>query len=333
MKDGISIIICTYNPEKDIFERILKALVDAELNSIGYFENIIIDNNSLFPLEHEEYIQKFLKNTPNSTVFIEKRQGLTQARKRGITEARCKWILFIDDDNEIDKDYIIQIKNVCNTYPDLAAFNAGVIRVKFLGDVKKWFENIGKSHFQESNIQETIVGKDTKTFGHWPFGTGLIVTKEVCDYYVKKLDRGLYTLTDRNGKMLMSGGDGQLVACAIEMGYSIGRAKELKLNHLIAARKATMSYLRKIDYGIYFSGELFTKESLPDNTHTFSTLQEVRMFINTFVIGGCKAILKNDFNKYSLQRASLLGRLNGNRLASGKKTSWFLSMLSKRYSS
>jgi glycosyltransferase involved in cell wall biosynthesis len=328
---GISVVVCTYNPDKFIFERVLNAISNCELTPGLDFECLLIDNQSTPSLIGEEYIEKILQSIKGSRVIVENRQGLTWARRRGIQEAAFSHILFIDDDNEIDKDYIVQAQNLINNNPKLAAVNAGTIRVKYLGEVGEWFEKEGKEHFQESDIQETITGNDSKTFSHWPFGTGLMVSKEVCDYYIEKLDKGLYTLTDRNGKVLMSGGDGQLVACAIEMGYHIGRAKELKLNHLIAARKATIDYLTKIDYGIYFSGELFTKESLPENRSTFSSLQEIKLITQTYVFGGCRAILNNNFKKFALQRAALLGRLNGNRHASGKKSSWLLNRLSKKY--
>jgi len=328
---GISVIVCTYNPDKYIFEQVLNAISNCDLPAGMEFECLLIDNNSPTPLIHQSYIGEILQSIKGGRVVVEKEQGLTWARRRGIREASFSHLLFIDDDNEIDKDFIIQTQKLIGSHPEMAAFNAGTIRVKYIGEVDGWFNNKGKAHFQESNIPNTIIGRDNKSFSHWPFGTGLMVTREVCNYYVEKLDKGLYTLTDRNGKLLMSGGDGQLVACAIEMGFSVGRAKELKLNHLIAARKTSLNYLTKIDYGIYFSGELFTKESLPGNLRTFSGLREFKMLFETFIVGGFKAFLKRDFRTYAIQKACLIGRLNGNRQASGKKISWLLNNLSKKY--
>ncbi len=328
---GISVIVCAYNPDTYIFTRVLNAIFTCQRPLNLGFECLLIDNNSVVPLAREKYISDIIAKIPGAKIFVEKKQGLTSARRRGIIEAKYSHLLFIDDDNEVDEEYFIQMEYLAKRYPNVAAFNAGVIRVNYIGKVDKWFEDKGKSHFQESDLKETIYGNDSSSFKFWPFGTGLMVTKEVCDYYENKIAQGIFTLSDRNGKEKTSGGDGQIVVCAIELGYSIGRATELKLNHLISSEKANINYLSKIDYGIYFSGELFTKESLPGNLNIYSTSEEIKMVLNIFIMGGIKAIVKNRFREFSLQKANLLGRLNGNRQATGKKPSWFLNSLSKQY--
>ena len=328
---GISIIICTHNPDKFIFRRVLEAIAVCEQPSGCGLECLIIDNKSVPSLEQETYILEILKMIEGGRIIEETNQGLTQARKRGIKEASFSHLLFVDDDNELDKDYLVQICKLIKNHPGLAAFNAGVIRVNFIGIVEEWFIKKAKSYYQDSDLPETIYGNDNKSFSFWPFGTGLLVSKEVCDYYVNKLEQGQFTLTDRNGKTLSSGGDGQMVACAIEMGYSIGRARELGLNHLIAARKANMGYLTRVSYGIYFSGELFMKENFPENLKAITAWQETEILLKTFFLDGFKAILKNDYKKFSVQRSVILGKLAGNSYALNRKPSWIVNRLSREY--
>jgi glycosyltransferase involved in cell wall biosynthesis len=328
---GISVIICTYNPDSYIFDRVLRAIAACERPEKMELECLIIDNNSEIPLAQQSYITNILRGIDGGRIVVEPNQGLTNSRRRGIKEAAFTHLLFIDDDNEIDRDYLKQSSIIIRSNPALGAFNAGIIRVNFIGIVEDWYKNKAKSYFQESNLTETIFKNDSESFHHWPFGTGLIVSKVVCDNYVIKLEKGLFTLIDRNGKFLTSGGDGQLISCAIGLGYSVGRAKELKLNHLIAARKASINYLTKVDYGIYYSGELFLKETFPQNLVPISSSQELRLLIKLFFVEGIKAVIRNDTRKFSIQKASLLGRLAGNRYALNKKASWYLDLLSRRY--
>ncbi len=331
MQSGLSIIVCSYNPQKEIFERVLNAIKEAGLSAKEGIEYLIVDNNSLRPLENEEYVQQFLAQTKNSKVIVELKQGLTSARIRGIEEATRNWLLFIDDDNEIDRDFFVQTQLLIKKLPFVAAFNAGVIRVEYIGEVDEWFMKKGKSHFQESNISSTVWGNDSKSFHHWPFGTGMLIRKDVCDCYLDKVKRSIFTLTDRNGTVLTSGGDGQLISCALELGFGVGRSKELRLNHLISSNKATVSYLKRMDYGIYYSNEWFLKECFPEHLVLISRIKEIKLISRTIFLQGIKTILKGDYKIFSIQMASIAGRLDGNRAAFGKKRPAWLRILSKNY--
>lgn len=327
---GISVIVCTYNPEKAIFERVLTAIKESKKSGLGNFECIIVDNNSLVSLNDVDYIQNIISEIPNCRVVIERNQGLTSARIRGIKESGNEYLIFIDDDNEIDNDYFVNVSSIINSYPIIAAFNAGVIRVEYIGPVSKWFLERGKVHFQESNLSSFIWGNSCESYRHWPFGTGLVATREVCNLYLNKVESGEYSLTDRMGAILTSGGDGQLISCAVKLNYGIGRSPELKLNHLIASRKATIKYICRVDYGISFSNELFIKECFPDQLTSISWFRELRKLLKLFTITFFKeAILKRNRNSFLIQKATLLGMLNGNRHVNGKEKSIPLQKLAQ----
>lgn len=331
MSSGISIIVCTYNPDEQIFKRVLTALAKAVSTANNNVECILIDNNSNVTLSAEDYVQQFLKLTGSSKLVIEKKQGLTQARIRGIKEAQFDHILFVDDDNELAADYLVQCIRLKEQYPFIAAFNAGIIAVEYIGQVDAWFQKKGLEHFQSSDIPFTVWGNDSSSYRHWPFGTGMLVKKEVCNRYLEKVEAGVFTLTDRKGTVLTSGGDGQLVSCAIEMGYGIGRARELSLRHLIAARKATIHYLTKMDYGIYYSNEWFLKECFPASLRFISGTKAVKLFIFSTLRAGIAATRQFDFKSFSIQLAALAGRISGNREANGKSIPFWLKWFTKRY--
>jgi hypothetical protein len=132
--------------------------------------------------------------------------------------------------------------------------------------------------------------------------------------------------------MLTSGGDGQLVSCALELGYGVGRARELKLNHLISADKATMPYLTKMDYGIYYSNEWFFKECFPENLKPITEWKALRLISGALFLNGLKTVIRGNYKKFSMHLAGTAGMIDGNLAAFNRKSPAWLKWLSKRYS-
>lgn len=324
---GLSVILCTYNPDESIFSKILSSIAANSIPPSLDFECIVVDNNSNSPLDNIQYVRRLLAGIRNSRIVSEGQQGLTFSRKRGILEARYDHLLFVDDDNELAPDYIEQLVNLVNRFPFIGAVNAGVINVEFIGEVDPWFPRKAKVHFQDSCLPQTIWGNDTRTFRHWPFGTGLMVKKDVALHYLRQTESGRFSLTDRKGKLLTSGGDGQLVACAVELGYGVGRARELRLNHLISNRKARISYLTRQDYGIYFSNEIFMKECYPERFRALSPWREALLFIKLFSVDLAKLLWRRDLRKFPIAVAVVAGTINGKRTAAGRRVSFFPRLL------
>ena len=91
----ISVAICTYNRAKYI-EDALRSLQQQQL-AYERFQVIIINNNSTD--ETEAICQRFIAAHPelNFTYVVEKQQGLSYARNRGIREAIHPIVSYIDD--------------------------------------------------------------------------------------------------------------------------------------------------------------------------------------------------------------------------------------------
>lgn len=325
----LSVIICTYNPDRTIFGRVLSAITQATIPDRENFECVIVDNNSINRIDQEEWVVSKIASIPNARIVIETQQGLTPSRIRGMKESRFSHLLFIDDDNEIASDFFVQLEEVIKSNPTLGACNPGKINVEFIGPVDEWFLSKAKVHFQQSDIQQTMISAESTTFRHWPFGTGLMVKREVAEYYQKQFSAGRFTLSDRKGEVLTSGGDGQLVASALELGYAVGRIRGLSVNHLIAARKATLDYLIRLDYGIYFSDELFMKECYPLRFKPLSGGAEMKVLFKLFSRDLLWYLLRSDLKKYRIAVATRVGMINGKRTAAGKPLSAILAGLQR----
>lgn len=96
----ITIIVPVYNVEKYI-DRCLKSLINQTYKN---FEVILINDgskdNSL------KIIRKYEKKYDFITVYTQKNMGPAITRNKGIDLVKTKYLMFIDSDDYVDKDYI-----------------------------------------------------------------------------------------------------------------------------------------------------------------------------------------------------------------------------------
>lgn len=255
---NFSIITCTYNPNRVIFERLIQSVCNLTIPENTLFEWIIVDNNSQKPIEYQ--FQK-VNEIPFVNIIRETRQGLTYARITGIKNAKYNWIVFFDDDNEPSRDYLIEAEKIIQSNNLIACWGPGKIEVIFQNK-NKWIEKY-RYIYQERTI-DGIKIHNAKEWQEWyPQGTGQISKKEVLIDYIKKVEAGIYSLSDRQGKSLSSGGDVQIVMNAIKMGYLVGISGSLKLCHNIEKNKATFRYLFRLIYGMASSAILAQVQVFP----------------------------------------------------------------------
>lgn len=245
---GFSIIICTYNPRKEILERLLNAILKFEISTLSY-EVIIVDNNSSIELKGLEYINYFLKSCQSSKIITEKRPGLTFARIAGVNAAKFDWLIFFDDDNEPDADYLNFAGIAIDNFNSVGVWGPGKIDVVYVDGSSKWLET-KKDLYQQRIHSSSIYGNEKGSQNYYPDGTGMVLLKTIALEYIIKVENLIYTLLDRNASVLSSGGDLQITLTATKLGYGVGRFKDLKLKHNIDGRKATLKYVAKLAFGL-----------------------------------------------------------------------------------
>ena len=261
-----SIVICSYNPNYLVFQKLLNAVL--RLNEVSPdAEVIIVDNNSSPALQINSAVQSFLSSKQNATIITETKPGLTNARIAGIKAAKGDWIIFFDDDNEPANDYLIEAKRIVDQHFEVGAWGPGNINVEFVGAATPdWIQ--AKRHLFQERRSNQIQTDSKKTYQHcYPNGTGLVIKKSIALEYVRLSTQGVLTLSDRAGKSLSSGGDTQMVMLCIKNGFTVGVSPQLQMKHLIDTRKATCAYLKKQVYytsSSYFKAvnEVFPEEKL-----------------------------------------------------------------------
>lgn len=102
----LSVILCTYNRSKRL-KTALESIAASGLPAGAEWEVIVVDNNSTD--DTREVIGNFCLSHPRFRYVFEVEQGLSNARNRGIREARGEVVAFADDDVSVDPGWLYQL--------------------------------------------------------------------------------------------------------------------------------------------------------------------------------------------------------------------------------
>ncbi|MGJ3241824.1 MAG: glycosyltransferase [Opitutales bacterium] len=231
----LSVVLCTHNPDTDILDETVDHLRGQTL-ATDQWEFVLVDNASDPPLRTD------LAWHPAGRVVPESELGLTPARLRGIAETRAPLILFVDDDNFLQPDFLEGLLEHADRHPQIGAFGARV-EPAFAGTPPPW---IGEHLYQLAIQQpdEDIWCCSRLANPCIPCGAGLCVRREVAEAYARRVgdDPGRRDL-DRKGRSLLSAGDTDLALTACDLGLATGLFSRPTMKHHLPARRLTEAYL------------------------------------------------------------------------------------------
>ncbi len=225
----LSVIICTYNRDKHIL-RALESLVQQDFDRSA-FEIIVVDNNSTD--RTPEIIYRFKQEYPSYNIILteEKRQGLSYARNKGLEEANGQYVAYIDDDAIARKDYIKQLKNYTEQFPDDVAFGGKVLPKYESGKEPAWM-----SHYIERIISIVDLGDKVKVLKKtYPVG---------CNMFFKK--DALKKIGGFNTAIKLRSDDKYVFLKFRETGHRILYLPNVVVWHFIDDYRSTLDYVKKI---------------------------------------------------------------------------------------
>ena len=106
----ISVVICTYN-RAGLLDGALKTLFEQELDP-SLFEIIVVDNNSN---DNTRGIVKHYQQNYDLSYYLEKSQGLSNARNCGWKNAKGEYVAYIDDDCKVPRQWLSDAKDIIET--------------------------------------------------------------------------------------------------------------------------------------------------------------------------------------------------------------------------
>jgi glycosyltransferase involved in cell wall biosynthesis len=239
----LSVIICTHNPRPDFLQRVLDAL-KAQTLPKEQWELLLIDNTSKEPLAGSWDLSWH----PNARHIREEELGLTPTRLRGIREANSDLLIFLDDDNIPQRNYLEVAGRIADEHPNLGCYGAGVLKPEFeMAPAPEYLPYT--SYLALRSIPRSTWGNLLPEIP-MPWGAGLVVRRTVAEYYENRaklcpIRSGL----DRKGQSLMSGGDDEFSYAAVDLNLGVGVFTELEITHLIDKRRVTGEYLQKMLLG------------------------------------------------------------------------------------
>jgi glycosyltransferase involved in cell wall biosynthesis len=326
----IAIIVCTYNPVSEIFQKVLNSIVGLKVPPDVEMECVIVDNNSSPGIERSNYLLELLSKNKWIKIVTEKKQGLTYARMAGIQATTSPIIVFFDDDNEPVPDYLISVMNIFSKYPQVGVCGPGIVEVEYFPTTKnKWLLK-NKSIFQERNVPQEQYDTIKKWCNCYPAGTGQAMKREVAEEYARKVNLGEYSLTDRTKNNLLSGGDVQIVFTAIKKGMSAGISPTLRIKHLISSKKTNFKYILKLSYGTALSYYKAITETFPEEKENVilpSNKELAFQFIRIIITSN----IRGNFKKLQIGIAAYLGDIAGRYYALGQPQPTLLRKVSKYF--
>lgn len=241
MKNGISVIVCCYNSVNRL-EKTLGHLVHQKFNSDQFqFEIIVVDNASKD--NTFEFSTSFLSEYEiEFKVVKELNPGLSNARKKGYLTAKYDFLLFCDDDNWLNENYLQTVYTILSLNSNIGILG-GLGEAVFEGIEPSWFQKL------QNNFAVGKLKQSTEEF--YPlnevYGAGFTLRREILDQIFSKNVNTV--LSDRKGNNLISGGDTEWCYLAKYMHFEIWCSNSLTFKHLMPQGRMNWEYLKKLYIG------------------------------------------------------------------------------------
>ncbi len=325
-----SIIICSYNPNKIIFDRLLTSVERFNIVTIDH-EIIIVDNNSSPALKDLEIVNKLTFAKSNFKILKEIKPGLTNARIAGIKEAKYNWIIFFDDDNEPSHDYLIQASKFIIANSNIGICGPGKVNVEFFSKKKLLETKRIQKLFQYKSVTTSCISNDmfNGDVDAFPYGTGMIIKKEILLEYCNQIDNRVYTMSDRTGNSLSSAGDTQILYTAIKMGFYAGTNPLIKLNHLIIETKTKYIAILKLLFSLNICQIKAFNEVFPENAIVVKKVSNRECFGMLYIKLKLAFKRKSGFNSALFDIAESFGMLKARIIAGNFETPILIRILEK----
>lgn len=242
MSLGISIIICCHNSGSRL-PQTLAHLAAQQVQPEIEWEVIVVDNASTDKTA-QVALESWSKEAPVPLrVIHEPKLGLSNARHRGLIEAKYEIISFVDDDNWVCPEWVQLISEIMSQHPEVGACGGSSEAVCGITP-PCWFNRYQSDY--AVGVQAEAAGYVPSTRGYL-WGAGLSIRKSAL---MSLINQGFQSLNmGRQGKSLGAGDDSELCYALGLAGWHLWYEPRLKLCHFLPAGRLQWSYLRRLYRG------------------------------------------------------------------------------------
>jgi len=246
-KEGVTIVICFYNAAARIIPT-LQYIIDQSTRNHLNTELVLVNNASTDDTDRiiEETMRGFILFPWK--IVQEKTPGLANARLCGLKNASFDIILYCDDDNWLDIDYVSKAEVIFRNNSNIGILG-GLGRAVSSIQIPDWFENV--QNYYAVGPQMPTSGRVIGT-RNVVYGAGMLIRKSV---FEKLISEGfVFQSLGRTKSNLSAGEDSELCLAVQIMGYHIQYEESLTFSHFIEPRRLTETYFEKMKNGISTSG-------------------------------------------------------------------------------
>jgi glycosyltransferase involved in cell wall biosynthesis len=164
---NVSVIVCAQNPRADYIGLALEALRNQSLPK-SQWELLLVDNAS----KESRASAWGISWHSNSRHIIEGGPGHASARKRGIREVTGKLLVFLDDDNILDPNYLSEAIRISHKWPRLGVLGSGANSLEFKAKPSEHLKQL-VSIVARRNVQTPQCSNVLTCIEAAPLGAGL----------------------------------------------------------------------------------------------------------------------------------------------------------------
>ena len=148
-------------------------------------------------------------------------------------------LVFCDDDNWLEVNYLFNVALGFKTYPDAGilgswsepVFNENQIIPEWFDLVKECFAIIDKPSFDRER--------------YFVVGASMAIQKKIADLILNEE----FQFTGRKGNLLLSGEDNEICEKTIKLGYKVYQLRNLKFTHYLPPNRLTWDYVIRLYIG------------------------------------------------------------------------------------
>lgn len=242
LKPGVSAVVCCYNSAGVIIPTI-KALTSQRIPPGIMYEVILVDNNCTDnTVQLAENIWKKENLSYPLRIVKESQPGLIYARKSGIFSAANDILLFVDDDNILEPDWVERLMDMYSRWPNVGAIG-GFIEPLFEDEKEgkwkrpPWFENFSSMYACTPIYQNPQLS----TFKQTLYGAGLSIRTHIArSIFNSQLP---FFLVGRTQNTLNRGDDSEICLRIALMGWKLWYESTLKMKHYILKHRVNWEYV------------------------------------------------------------------------------------------
>lgn len=236
----LSVVICSYNRGKYL-PMVLDSLKVQDYSTQSH-EIILINNNSTD--NTDEIIRNYQQANPTFPLVyeIEYNQGISYARNKGVETAKGDIIVFIDDDETVEPDFLTSVNNFFTQYKN-AGISSGPVIPVYETEKPEWLSHFTMrlitGAYDKGKSIKLLKNKDYPGTGHACFRKSLFIKYGAFN-----------TTLGRKGNSLMGAEDKDFFLRLMNGGEKCYYLPSAKIYHHIPESKLTDDFFRRLTYSI-----------------------------------------------------------------------------------